>query len=179
VPNIHLGKWGERNAIRILFPRLWNSGRANVHLSAEEQNDLYENCILPAVEALHEDTTDWPATYPDEDFRGRRINDGSSFRLPLSEWRIPLFGDRLREELKSHHMEWVASNFCMMFVPEATTATVVGLPTTFNDNDDNWWIDVGLELRTCSPGLLAFPRAVGKFRIMYCNSCYLDHLCTS
>jgi hypothetical protein len=168
VPNIHLGKWGERNAIRILFPRLWHSGRANVHLSAEEQKDLYEKGILPAVEALGEDTAHWPATYRDENWRARRINDGSSFRVPLSEWCIPLFGDRLREELKTHHVEWADGLKFLHDVrgvarPEghhstalARFLTAVNLSSILNDDanasdsddddDDNWWIDVGLEI---------------------------------
>jgi hypothetical protein len=148
---------------------LWNSGRTNVHLSAEEQKDLYEKGIRPAVEALHEDTTDWPASYEDEDWRAQRISDGSSFRVPLSEWCLPLFGDHLREELKSRHVDWADG---LKFLHQVRAVahhrpgenhrtaltgflTEVGLPSILNDDanasdndddDDNWWIDVGLEI---------------------------------
>jgi len=172
IPNVHLGKWGERDAIRILFPGLWNADRASVHLSTAERTELYEKGIRPAVVSLHEDCTDWPATYQDEVWRARRDRGGFAFRgVPLGEWCLPFFGDSVREELRRREVRWANGLKFMHQVRGLKGAThhnpfannpqgalrefltTVGLPTIIDDNgddDDEWWIDIGLEVH--SPG---------------------------
>ena len=150
---------------------MWNARRTGVQLSAEEQAELYEKGIRPAIVALGEDATDWPATYQDELWRARRDKGGFAFRaVPLGEWCLPLFGDRLREELEERGVNWAFGFKFMHQVRGVKAAThhsplgrnpqgaldeflaMVNLSTIGNDDgaDDDWWIDVGLEIH--SPG---------------------------
>jgi hypothetical protein len=149
---------------------LWDARRTDVRLSAEEQAELYEKGIRPAIVALGEDATDWPATHRDELWRARRDNGGFAFRaVPLGEWCLPLFGDCLRENLEERGVNWAIGLKFMHQVRGVKGATrhspqgnnpqaalnefldMVNL-STINNNDgaDDWWIDVGLEIH--SPG---------------------------
>jgi hypothetical protein len=167
IPNIHFGKWGERNAIRIVFPGLWNADRTSVQLTNEERKDLYEKGIRPAIVSLHEDSTEWPATYEDEVWRARRKKGGFAFRgVPLGDWCLPHIGQRIREELQNRDVHWANGFKFMHQVRGLKSASrhsplannplaalrefleTIGLSTIFDGNDESdlWWIDVGLEV---------------------------------
>ncbi|KAI6111421.1 hypothetical protein F5141DRAFT_1003861 [Pisolithus sp. B1] len=167
IPNVHLGKWGERGDMLLVFPSLYSSTRKDVHLSKVESKELYEKGILPTIAALGENSTDWPATYTDELWRARKASGGFAFRaVGLASWCLEDFGDLLRRELDMHSVHW-ADGFQFFHQVRGVKNTTHHSPSGRNAKralkeflgsvalgeilgdeiagEDRWFVDVGLE----------------------------------
>jgi hypothetical protein len=138
-------------------------------LSNEERAELYDKGIRPAVENLQL-ATDWPASYLEEILSMSDNNGVSTFSTyPLSEDSLEEFGDSLRSELRDHGVDW-AMDFKFMHYLHAVDGSTrhdqlhrkhalaqflrsAGLNILLDNHnnlrcpdDDEWWIDVGLEV---------------------------------
>jgi hypothetical protein len=165
IPNLALGKCGERSLIRIFFPELHSGDRKSSKLTREEQAQFYEDGLKPTIEILTpEKSAEWPVTYQDELTRARRRTGHFSMQskmLPREVLRD--FGDTLRYCLTERGVAWGRDLFFLHQVrgTKATTEHRMDTPSAgdalsaflFENSiperyteEGIWYIDVGLEI---------------------------------
>ncbi|TFK32541.1 hypothetical protein BDQ12DRAFT_772989 [Crucibulum laeve] len=166
IPNISFGRWGERNQIRILFPKLWSNERNGVILTQNEQREFYNLGLRPAMEELNpHEMSDWPALYDDEMFRAQKRSGAYAFQGKMvSHYDIDDLTPTIRRHLQANNVNW-AEGFIFMFTvrgtkaisrhsmteDSATTALAdylfaLDIPIeATQDEQEQWYIDVGLE----------------------------------
>ncbi|KAF8889789.1 hypothetical protein BD779DRAFT_1438914 [Infundibulicybe gibba] len=165
IPNIMLGKWGVRNMLRVMFPAAWVPGKKyQQQLSQGMQRDFFERALRPAIESLTpEEAEEWPVTYSDEMFRGRRANGAFSFQQKiLDAYHVPMLPGALREKIDEKNLGW--ADGCLFLhqvrgTKSATTHDPVEDESSFAldafleansihqriQGKESWWIDVGVE----------------------------------
>jgi len=165
IPNLALGKCGERSLIRVFFPQLHSEDRRSSKLTHEEQEKFYERGLRPTIEALApEKSAEWPVTYRDELTRARRRTGHFSMQGKMVPRNIlPGFGDALRHFLEVNGVAWGSDLFFLHQVrgmkattehhmdPQSARASLHeflfenSIPEA-STQEGIWYIDVGLEI---------------------------------
>ena len=160
VPNIMLAKNGERDAVRVFFPRLYSKERKDVCLTQDEMRDWYNKGIRPAaMEICPESAGDFPPSYNAELFRASKANGGFALgSKPLPGWSAVAFTNALRRHLSSNHVNWAegmlfqlqvkgmkGASYHACDIDAASDALEVFLQDYNTDAEGEWFIDVGLE----------------------------------
>jgi hypothetical protein len=151
--------------LRMVFPCLWSPERHSTYLTQDEQTVIYERGIRPTVaQLMPQDLSDWPATFNGEMFRARTLRGGLALTTKaVASWNVWRFGESLKRNLEESGVEWARGMIYAHQVrgmKHATQHTVsqeaagtsleeflhdmaIDIP---NEEQANWWIDVGLEL---------------------------------
>ena len=165
VPNLALGKCGERSLIRVFFPKLRSEDRKSSKLTREEQAQFYEGGLRPTIERLTpEKSSEWPVTYQDELTRARRRTGHFSMQSKmLPQDVLEDFGNTLRHFLEEDGIAWGEDLYFLHQVRGMKATTEHRMDTQLaraslqkflvensireeSIAEGIWYIDVGLEL---------------------------------
>ena len=166
VPNICIGKWEAHSMVRALIPELYDPQTCSPHLTQEDQKTFYEEGLLPAVQALCEDSAhEWPATYDDEMFRARGQNGTLSFQTKvIPSWSVRSLGKKIRAYLRRAGIPWGSGIVFLHQVRgvkhssrhrldnEAAREALMEFLRSVSLNPErvslngSWWVDVGVEI---------------------------------
>ncbi|KAH9011420.1 hypothetical protein EDB83DRAFT_2234050, partial [Lactarius deliciosus] len=169
IPNCGLGTVVHCHITRIFFPHLYNQTVQQPKLGNRHLAQLYNECIRPAVmEVIPSQASHWPVNYTSafqqaKDTRGR-LHYGS---LAVPAKHLVHFCDALRNRLEAID-SFKDSYFCHELRglkggtahtedeegrnPEEAFDTFFDSVDTTCINEDNWLVDVGLEVH--DPGMI-------------------------
>ncbi|KAI6117767.1 hypothetical protein EV401DRAFT_1863161 [Pisolithus croceorrhizus] len=166
VPNFALGKVAQRSVTRVFFPRKYVQD-AQATITQSEFEVIYDECLRPAIERLlPESTARWPISYRAALELYRCRNDGESGRLAVATVELPWM---ILDQFSGSFLQLLADQNVVFrdayFVHEvcgikgASIHRLDDLPGAQSAldemldhldlhaiNDENWFIDVGLEI---------------------------------
>jgi hypothetical protein len=163
VPNICLGKFGERHTVRVFFPHFVGDPNASGknHLSKEQQDQFYNLGIRPAaLEVCPEAASDWPADRNSEMFRAKNHGPGFAWGTKLiGAADVESFGEALRDHCQLSGRDWMEDIVFQIQVrglkmatghdptaAEAQRALDDFISFVNPDVPGQVWVDVGLEI---------------------------------
>ncbi len=162
--------------IRAFIPGLYDRDTRSPFLTQEDQTLFYELGFLPAVQELCMDrSAEWPSKYSDEMFRARGRNGTLNFQSKMiPSWNVSELGSTIRSKLTRAGIPWATGITFLHQIRGVKDSTYHGmnreganqaLEQFFTEEDldltevsstGDWWIDVGVQVRSGNNDCLAW-----------------------
>ncbi|KAF9521312.1 hypothetical protein CPB83DRAFT_841362, partial [Crepidotus variabilis] len=162
VPNTMFGSFGARHNLRIFFPRLVSAARKKSDVETEELAGFYDHALRPAIDRVYPGTLhNWPGSFHTAQFRDMRRSGGfSNSSVILGRRSLDEFDAVLRELVDAEDtMAWAKDYFWGFEIRGLKQATkhrmgdetasqreLEHLLKEFEDPEETWYVDVGLEI---------------------------------